>query len=142
MSSVLRSISQVRNRNLTSTGLPGIAVFTLANIQAATAANFKRLSPTLYIANNAAALGVALNALNLLTPPALDQNEYTLQDLGTTVRIGLQSDSNILVLRLIRHIDVNLPSYNTVGYVVIENKMDSLYSTTLAVGVVAPGGGF
>jgi len=141
MSSVLRSFSQVRNRNLTVVGT-NISVFTLANIQTATATNFKRLSPTLYIANTLTDLKFALNALNTLSTPILDTNEETVQDLGKTVRIGLQSDPNILVLRLVRHNDIGLASNNTTGYVVIENKLDSLYNPVLNIGVVAPGGGF
>jgi hypothetical protein len=140
MSSVLRSISQVHRRNLTVVAATN--VFTLANIQTATATNFKRLSPTLYIANNAAALTVALGILNAVTPTVLENSEETVQDLGTTVRIGLPSDPNMLVLRLVRRVDVNLAAtYNTTGYVVIENK-SNVTGSLLAVSVVAPGGGF
>jgi hypothetical protein len=140
MSSVLRSISQVRNRNLTVVAATN--VFTLANIQTATATNFKRLSPTLYIANNLAALTAALNILNAVTPVTLEGSEETVQDLGQTIRIGLPSDPNMLVLRLVRRIDVNLSTtYNTTGYVVIENK-SNVSGSLLNISVVAPGGGF
>lgn len=143
MSSVLRGISQSRHRNLT---INGVAVlFQLANIKAALSNGcvFNILTPTLYIARSSADLTTGLANLNTFAATAPLTSEAVVQDIGPTIRIGLQSDPNVLVFRLVRRVDLGVISGATssTGYLIVDNKSE-INNTNLAVNVVSPAGIF
>jgi hypothetical protein len=141
MSSVLRGISQSRHRNLTINGVA--TLFQLADIKAALSNGcvFNILTPTLYIARSSADLNIGLTNLNGIAGTVT--SEAIVQDIGPTIRIGLQSDPNILVLRLVRRVDLGILGTATslTGYVIVDNKSE-INNANLTVNVVSPSGIF
>jgi len=157
MSSVQRGYSQTRQTYL-YTNYEEPYVFQLSDIQGAiqsSGANYNQLTASTYIANSLDDLNMILSQLDGGNYPAAPYYQYylpndllTVLDFGKVIRIGLASDPNILVFRLVGLTGTSstsgLPAGNvpTSGFLVVGNKMALTYNDYLYVGVGGSGYAF
>jgi hypothetical protein len=127
MSSSLRALA-VKTSNTINTGGYGCPLFQVADIESAfllSSANplGAKVTKSMYIANTQAAFNTILATLNTVSG-GLTGGDYTLEDMGTKIQIGVRGGANnILVLARVKRTFVD-PTTNSsaTGYVVIENR--------------------
>ena len=130
-----RAIKQ-NNQKFLETGGYSPRIFQQSDIDALCNSNFQKVSDSLYIANNQAALTTVLTNLND-KPDIINSNEVSLIDLGKSIRIGIRGGENdIVVFRLVKRTG-NLASGGQpnlspdVCYVVVQNKVAKEYYSGL-----------
>jgi len=145
MSSVGRSFSQIRQPSFTTNG-DDPTIFTYDEIKTACLAqNCTEVSTNLFIAPDLSSLQNTLSALNGLTPSLGSLEDYeTVSDLGRTIRVGIEGDSNVVIFRLVKRGGTSTtgpspPGNKPTGYIVLQNKMLINYDNNLWVAVVGSG---
>jgi hypothetical protein len=134
MSSSLRALA-VKTSNTINTGGYSCPLFQVADIESAfllSSANplGAKVTKSMYIANTQAAFNTILATLNTVSG-GLTAADYTLEDMGTKIQIGVQGGANnILVLTRVKLTFVDATTYaEPTGYVVVENRTSNSGAT-------------